>query len=162
MSGSTEKEHDERMMKVLNVLQENNVKINKSKSEFKVSSIEYLGYKISGKCVRPSDKKFTAILEAPTPVSIAKVKSFVGLVTYYCRFVPNFPTILAPLYDLLQKIAKFKWTKIEEKAFVTIKEKLSNSKLLANFDGYSPLILEVGVSPIGVGCVLKQWVNGVE
>ena len=162
VSGPTEKEHDERMMKVLNVLKENNLKINKSKSEFKVSSIEYLGYQISGQGVKPSDKKIKAILEAPAPVSVAEVKSFVGLVTYYCRFVPNFSTILAPLYDLLQKNANFKWTKIEQNAFVTIKEQLSNSMMLANFDGYSPLILEVDASPIGVGCVLKQLVNGVE
>ena len=162
VSGSTEKEHDDRLIRVLKVLQKNNIKINKDKSDLKVGSIEYLGYHISGEGVKPSVKKVKAIVEAPAPTSVAEVKSFVGLVTYYCRFVPNFSTVLAPMYDLLQKNAKFKWTKIEENAFMTIKNELCNSIVLSNFDGYSPLILEVDASPVGVGCVLKQVVNGVE
>ena len=96
------------------------------------------------------------------PKSVADVKSFVGLVTYYCRFVPQFSSILAPLYDLLRKNVQFKWTENEENAFRTIKRELCNSLILANFDGYSPLMLEVDASPVGVGCVLKQIVNGVE
>ena len=162
VSGSTEKEHDERLLRVLDVLQESNIKINKGKSEIKVDSLEYLGYSISGKGVKPSEKKLEAIREAPVPKSVAEVKLFVGLVTYHCRFVPNFSSILAPLYDLLRKNAQFKWTETEENAFRTIKRELCNSLILANFDGYSPLVLEVDASPVGVGCVLKQIVEGVE
>ena len=162
ISGSSEKEHDERLFNVLNVLKSNNIKINKCKSILKVNCIDYLGYSISSEGVKPPEKKIEAILNAPSPTSVAEVKSFVGLVTYYCRFVPNFSTILAPLYDLLKKNVNFKWSDVEENAFKTIKQKLCNAMILANFDGFSPLILEVDASPVGVGCVLKQIVNGEE
>ena len=99
-------------------------------------------------------------LEAPTPKSVSEVQSFLGLVTYYCRFVRNFSSVLAPLYDLLKKGSKFRWSSIEANAFTKIKNELAKSDLLANFDGEHEVIVEVDASPVGVGCVLMQEING--
>ena len=162
ISGETKEEHDERLKKVLNVLQSHNVQINKSKTVLNMESIDYLGYCISGEGIKPSPQKVQAILDAPCPTSVAEVHSFLGMITFYCRFVKNFSTKSAPLYDLLKKDTKFRWTKVEQNAFKEIKQDFVNSKLLVNFDGLSPLIVEVDASPVGVGCVLLQKVNGVE
>ena len=162
VSGDIKAEHDERLRQVLHILQEHNVQINKKKSVLNTSSIEYLGYHISGQGIKPSPRKLTAILEAPCPKSIAEVQSFLGMVTYYCKFVKNFSTKLSPLYDLLKKGATFRWTKVEQNAFQGIKTDLCEGKLLTNFNGDYPLILEVDASPVGVGCVLLQKVNDQE
>ena len=84
------------------------------------------------------------------------------MVTFYCKFVKNFSTKAAPLYELLKKGARFKWTKLEQQSFNSIKDDLAESKLLANFDGESPLMVEVDASPVGVGCVLLQKIDGHE
>ena len=162
ISGNTKAELDERVRKVLQILQCHNVQINKRKSVLNVESIEYLGYHISEEGIKPSSKKIKAILDAPCPISVAQVQSFLGMVTYYCKFVKDFSTKLSPLYDLLKKGAKFKWTSVEENAFNSIKRDLSESNMLTNFDGDYPLIIEVDASPVGVGCVLMQKVNGQE
>lgn len=160
--GSSKEEHNERLIKVLQILQDHNVKINKNKSVLYAESLEYLGYHISGKGIKPSNKKLEAIVKAPTPTSVAEVHSFVGMITYYCRFIKNFSSKLAPLYNLLKKGTKFKWTEVEEKVFQDIKNDLYHSDLLTNFDGEAKLSVEVDASPYGVGCVLLQNLGGEE
>ena len=160
--GINKDEHDGRLKRVLQILQEHNVKINKKKSQLHVDSLEYLSYHISGQGIKPSTRKLQAIIEAPSPTSTAEVHSFIGMVTYYSKFVQNFSSKLSPLYELLKKNVKFRWTAVEQNAFQSIKDDLMDSTLLANFDGESPLIIEVDASPVGVGCVLLQRVNGKE
>ena len=160
IGGETKEEHDKRLNQVLKVFQRHNVAINKKKTVFNTSSIENLGYVISDDGIKPSPKKRAAIMEAPTPRSVSKVQSFLGLVTYYCRFVRNFASVLAPLYDLLKKASKFKWSSIEANAFSKIRDELAKSYLLVNFDGEHEVIVEVDASPVGVGCVLMQEMNG--
>ena len=153
-------EHDKRLNRVLKVFQRHNVSINKKKTVLSTNSMEYLEYVISGDAIKPSPKQLAAILEVPTPKSVSEVQSFLGLVTYYCRFVRKFSSVLAPLYDLLKKGSKFKWSSIEANAFTKIKDQLAISDLLANFDGEHEVIVEVDASPVGVGCVLMQEING--
>ena len=136
IGGETQEEHDERLNRVLRELQKNNVSINK-KSVINTDKLEYLGYVISGDGIRPSPQKLTAILEAPSPKSVSEVKSFLGMVTYYSRFIPRFSTILAPLYDLLKKDRTFKWSNVEDNAFKTVKAKLSESNGMT----FTPVIL---------------------
>ena len=162
IGGETKEEHDNRLDRVLRVFQKHNVAINKKKTVLNTNSIEYLGYIISGVGIKPSPKKLAAILEAPTPKSVGEVQSFLGMVTYYCRFVRNFSSVLAPLYDLLKKGSKFKWSSVEANAFCKVKEELANSDLLANFDSDHSVTVEVDASPVGIGCVLMQEMNGHE
>ena len=72
----TKEEHDTRLNRVLKVFQKHNVAINKKKTVLNTSTIEYLNYVISGDGIKPSPKKLTAILEAPTPKSVGEVQSF--------------------------------------------------------------------------------------
>ena len=162
VGGGSQEEHDQRLNRVLNEFKKHNVAINKKKTVLNSSSIEYLGYVISGNGIKPSPKKLAAVLEAPPPKSVGDVKSFLGMVTYYSRFVKNFSSLLSPLYELLKKGAVFKWTSVESQAFSKIKTELSESELLANFEGNHPVIVETDASPVGVGCVLLQEVNGRE
>ena len=155
-------DHKLRLKQVLEVLQKANVKLNEKKCDLFKTSLDFLGFVLSEKGFSPSPDKIKAILEAPEPTNLNELKSFIGLVTYYNRFVPNFSTVLAPLYDLTKNSNKFVWSSNCKKSFQSIKELLSNSNLLTTFNGYSKLILETDASPVGVGAVLLQCENGLE
>ena len=67
------------------------------------SSVSYLGYKLEAKGIHPLEDKVVAIRDAPTPRSITELKSYIGLLSYYGKFLPNLLSALYPLYQLLQK-----------------------------------------------------------
>ena len=70
---------------------------------FLLPAVEYLGHKISGQGLQPTDEKIQAIKSAPAPQDVTQLKSFLGLLNYYSKFLPNLSNTLAPLYRLLQK-----------------------------------------------------------
>lgn len=147
---------------VLNILQEANVKLNLQKCKFNQSKIDFLGYVISEKGLSPSEDKVKAVLDAPVPQNVQELQSFLGLVTYYSRFIHRFSDILAPLYNLTKKNTRFVWDRKCEIAYDLIKKSLCNSNVLTCFTGKHKIILETDASPVGVGCVLIQVENNVE
>ena len=70
-------------------------------------SLEYLSHRISGEGLRPSESKIKTIVQAPVPENVQELQSFLGMITYYCKFIPHFSTILSPLYDLLKENVEF-------------------------------------------------------
>ena len=64
----------------------------------------------------PLPEKVEAVVKAPTPRNLKELKSFLGLLSYYSKFLPNLSSVLAPLYRLLRKEARWKWSVEEEKA----------------------------------------------
>ena len=75
-----------------------------------------------------------AIKEWPTPKSIIEVSSFHGLASFYCRFVKDFSTLVAPLTEIVKKSVGFKWGSEQNRAFIEIKERLCGAPLLALLD----------------------------
>lgn len=102
ITGKTEKDH----------LQKAGMRLKRGKRSFMV---EYLGHIISDKGIQPSKKN---VISAPAPVNISQLKSFLGMVIYYLKFVPNLSNTLAPLYSLLQKNAQWKWGKQQMAAYL--------------------------------------------
>ena len=147
---------------VLEISIKNNVRINKDKCQLNKDTIEFLGHVISGEGVSPNPEKIKAICNAPEPKSVLEVQSFVGMVTYYSRFIPNCSSILSSLYDLTKKTNKFIWSNKCKDSFIKIKELLVNSNILTTFKNDHKLILECDASPTGVGAVLIQVENNVE
>ena len=86
--------------------------------------VEYLGHKSDKHGLHPTVAKVEAIKQAPVPKDITQ--AFLGLVNYYSKFLLNLATTLAPLYGLLQKSHKWKWTQTEESAFQKVKSELSS------------------------------------
>ena len=152
-------ELEKKLRLVLDRLSNANVKLNVKKCELNKSVIEFLGYEISAKGLSPSPTKVRAIVDAPEPKNLVEVQSFLGLVTYYSRFIPKFSDILSPLYDLTKKNVKFVWCKKCQIAFDLVKKLLCSSTALSCFTGESKVILEVDASPIGLGAVLLQLEN---
>ena len=99
------------------------MKREKEKYAFCVPQVEYLGHIISGEGLCPPASKLKAIKEAPKPSSLSKLKSFLGLVSYYANLLPNSATVFVPLYKLLRNSEPWLWDK-EQVAFEKIKEML--------------------------------------
>ena len=96
----TEEEHLERMRVIFDRLREHGLKLKPSKCEVFKTEINYLAHHVSKKGVQPSKKNLESIAQCPPPDTYTKVKSFVGLVGHYRRFIKGFAKIAAPLYDL--------------------------------------------------------------
>ena len=92
-----------------------------------LQEVEYLGHRITAEGLRPTLEKTQTIVNAPVPQNMSQLKSFLGLLNYYAKFLPNLSTTLAPLYDLLQKQTEWGCGRQQEEAFNDAKELLSSS-----------------------------------
>ena len=111
--------------------------------------VEYLGHKVNELGIHPTTK---AIQEALQPHNVTELKSFLGLLSYYSKFLPNMSTTLSPLYALLQKNKRWKWRKEQQKAFEQAKLALQSDTLLVHYDSEKELTLSCDASPIRTGC----------
>ena len=90
---------------------------------------------------------------------MSELKSFLGLLSYYSRFLPNASSTLTPLYSLLQNKKKWAWSSKEQAALDTAKGMLQSTSLLVHYDPTKPLILACDASPYGVGTVLSHMME---
>lgn len=123
------------------------------------TSLEFLGFTVGPlKLLQPTSDKVNKILEVSRPCTKKQVRSFLGMVGYYRRFVPNFATISAPLSDLTRKGKpnKVEWENAQETAFTTLKARLASSPILKLPDVGKSFILRTDASDVGVGAVLLQ------
>lgn len=159
---SNEQENLRILKLVLKRLEEHNVEINWKKCKFFEKTLEYLGHEISESGIRPSKTKTHAIVNAKIPTDLTSLRSFLGLVNFYGKFVKNLQSLLHPLHTLLKKGEKFLWTKECQEVFDQIKRKLSESPLLVHFNPELPITLNCDASPYGVGSVLNVVVDNEE
>jgi hypothetical protein len=89
-----------------------------------------------------------------SPRSVTQIVSFLGLVRYYRRFIPNFSKITKPITKLLEKDVKFKWSPQYEEAFLTLKKLLTTAPVLAQPDIDKPFDVYCDASGTGIGGVL--------
>lgn len=162
VTGPDDVTHLERIEEVLRRLSQANIRVNVEKSEFFTTEVAYLGFKFSVNGMEPTDDKIRALLEIPPPKSVTELKAFLGVVTFYGRFVPNLSTVAFPLNNLTRNNVKFHWSAQCEKAFRSIKQILASAETLVHYSPDLPLILAVDASSVGVGAVLSHLIDGVE
>ena len=156
VAGSTKKEHDERLVQVLKRLDEQGIHLQREKCEFCKTEVEYLGHRIDGMGIHPTEKKVEAIKRAPQPQDVSQLRAFVGLMNYYGKFISQISTLLAPLYKLLEKDHTWNWTPECEEAFGKCQSVLSSSAVLVHYDDRRPLRLACDASSYGLGAVLSH------
>ena len=118
MAGIDKEHHLCTLSLVLERLLTAGFRLNKDKCKFLQKCVTYLGHKIDGEGLHPTEDKLATIRDAPKHKDVTALKSFLGLITFYSRFMPHHSTILAPLHNLLKKDIPWKWSKVEEDAFV--------------------------------------------
>lgn len=119
-------------------------------------AVEYLGHRITAQGLQPTDEKVQAIKNAPAPTNVSQLKSFLGSLNYYGKFLPNLSSTLAPLYRLLQQQTRWCWEKAQQEAFQKAKASLTSESLLVHYDPDKELILACHASPYGIGAVLSH------
>lgn len=139
ITGTTEEEHLATLEQVLQRLVEHRVKAKKSKCFFLTPSVEYLGHEIDSEGKHTLSDKLDAIVNAPIPTNLQELRSFLGLLNYYRKFLPNIATILQPLNALLQVNRRWEWSSDCDHAFQEAKKLLTSSRMLCHYDPKLPI-----------------------
>ncbi|XP_037977694.2 uncharacterized protein K02A2.6-like [Plutella xylostella] len=154
--GKTMDDHLQALHRVLQKLQENGLKIKLSKCTFFAKEVKYLGYVIDKNGIRVDEDKIKPILNMTEPRTVSELRSFLGMVNFYGKFIRNLSTHVAPLNDLLKKNNKWSWGNKEKRAFETVKQMLLSCDVLAHYDSARPLVVTCDASAHGLGAVLTQ------
>ena len=155
-SDGDEVEHMRRVRVVLERLHSKNIQISPKKTKLGMQRLEFLGHVVSASGVEPQWDKVEAIQKLPVPTSASEVRSFIGMATYYCKFLDHYSHVKRPLTDLTKKGAPWVWGEAQEEAFKQIKEMLVSAPVLRNPDWTRPFILHTDWSKAGVGACLSQ------
>ena len=152
VSGKDEKSHLKSLEEVFRRLGKHGFRLKPEKCGFLLSSVEYLGHQISkdGICALPS--KVAAINKAPAPTNVQELRSFLGLLNYYGKFMPNLATVLHPLNALLQTDREWTRSKECDKAFKCAKEQLTSGTVLTHYDSTLPIKSGRGCFFLWCGC----------
>lgn len=155
--GATKEEHDVRLKKLQQRLEEFNVLLNKEKCVLGATSIEFLGHHLSGNGITPTSGKIESIRKFREPASSEEVRSFLGLVNYVGKFIPNLATVTEPLRALTRTGVKFEWGEAQKNSFQELKQILSNELTLGYYDAKDRTQVIADASPVGLGAVLIQF-----
>jgi hypothetical protein len=147
---------------VLRRLREASLTAKPSKCSIAYSSLNCLGHIVGDEQLKPDSEKVTVIKQAPRPITKKQLRSFLGLVGFYRKFVPNFAYIALPLTDLTKKGSptKIAWDQCHELAFQTLKSALTHCPILKLPDIQDVFILQTDASDRGLGAVLLQMEQG--
>lgn len=155
--GKTDVEHDARLRKVLHTLKELNVLLNQSKCQFKVQKLEFLGHILTSAGISPDPTKIQVVRNFRSLTNKEELRSFLDLVTYLGKFIPNLGDLTEPLRTLIKADTQFTWKPIHQENFEKLKETLSQLTTLAFFDPNLRTRMIAGASPVALGAVLLQF-----
>lgn len=153
--GRSKEEHDNNLQKLLKRIDELGLTVSPEKCLYHQTEIRFLGHRLDAGKLKPSLDKVKAIREFCHPSSASELRSFLGLVTYVGKFIPNLSTLLDPL----QKTARqpiFSWSPEDNARFEEITKLLSDEANLSFFDPSLRTIVMADASPVGLGAVLLQ------
>jgi hypothetical protein len=119
-----------------------------SKCEFWIDEVQLLDHVISPEGIAVDPSKVRDVLDWKPPTYVHQVQSFLGLVGYYRRFIPNFSMIAKPITEILKKGNKYVWSKDCDEAFLTLKKLLTTSQVLAQPD----------ITSLGWALMQEGWV----
>lgn len=164
--GSTFDEHVTLLKEVKNRLEDANLTISIEKCEFFKTTLKFLGYVVGANGLRMDPEKVSSMINYPRPTNTTEIKRFIGLCSWYRRFIKNFSALTAPINDLLRgkrkKKGSISWTSEAEDAFAKIKQALVSAPVLCQPDFSKPFTVASDASDFGLGGVLTQVLEGEE
>ena len=155
VSGDTLEECEQRLHSVFERLNHHNVHVNLDKSKFLVPSVEYLGHLIDEHGLHPTESH-RDLLQVPSPTCVTDVKSFMGMLNFYHKFLSDLAKVAEPLHRLLRKSEPWQWGELEESAFQSCLQLLASDLVLMPYSLELPLRLTSDASPVGASAVLSH------
>lgn len=152
----TFEEHLVHLQQVFNRFRKANLKVKLRKCKFLREELPFLGYVVTKDGLRPDPAKVDRVNNYPRPNSVTELRTFLGMISYYRRYLDSFSQLASPLHQLLCKAAKFVWTNTHETAFQTLKQKLTTAPLLAYPCFDKPFIVHTDASGKGIAAILSQ------
>ena len=163
ITGGNSAEHLSNLQHVFQRIKEYGFRLNKEKCKFLQDQVEYLGFLVNKEGVHTSPTKVQAILDMPEPSNVSQLRSYLGMVNHYGKFIPKLTERLFPFYRLLRNEVAWQWDARCDEAFASIKKCLSSPIALAHYDPTLPLVLAADASSIGVGAVIyHRYPDGTE
>jgi len=147
--------HLDNLSQVLQLMKQHSLFAKLSKCSFGQAKFEYLGRVVTEEGVQVDDSKILAIKQWPMPTSVKQLRAFLGLASYYRRFIKGFALLVAPLTDVLKKDA-FQWSEQAEVAFLHLKSVLTQAPVLVLPNFSQPFVLDTDTSSVGIEAVLTQ------
>ena len=154
--GKTFEEHTNNLREVLTRLREAGLRLKPSKCHLAKARVTYLGYVVSREGIVADPDKVAAVQGFPTPTTVRELRSFLGLASYYRRFIPGFSKVASPLFMLTHKGSEFVWSQECKRVFEQLKSLLSTAPILVFPNFEKEFILETDASLSGLGAVLAQ------
>jgi len=149
-------DHMEHLRLVIQRIEQVGLKLKPGKCRFVCDEVEYLGHVLTPIGVKPNSNLVSAVSNFPQPTDITSVRQFLGLSSYYRRFIKGFASIAQPLTQLTRKNVSFQWTPDHQEAFDILKQRLTTAPILSYPSFNSPFLLETDASIKGIGAVLSQ------
>jgi len=153
---NTLEQHFDTLREIFRLFVTNRLELRIDKCTFLQTEIEFVGYLISEKGVRPTKEGIKAVQKIAVPRNLKEVHSFVALCSYFRKFIPSFSEIAKPLYDLLRKNVPFKFEAKELQVFERLKKKITEAPVLAIYNPSNETELHCDASIAGFGAVLMQ------
>ncbi|XP_055584759.1 uncharacterized protein K02A2.6-like [Uranotaenia lowii] len=156
IGGADEEEHNRNLKAALQRFQEYGFTMKAEKCSFGSQQIKYLGHLIDKHGLRPDPAKIDVIRNLPPPTDVTGVRSFLGAINYYGRFVPAMRTLRYPLDELLKGNKQFNWSADCQKAFDQFKTILASDLLLTQYSPDLPIVVSADASSVGVGATISH------
>lgn len=162
VSGANAEEHLQNLRALLQRLQDKGLRCNLKNCTFAQPSVEYLGHTLSRNGISKG-RKVDAVVKMPPPTNVSTLRSFLGSVQFYSKFIHNFSTLTEPLTRLTRKDTPWRWGGEEQAAFQRLRDLLCTDAVLAHFDPAQQIGISCDASEVGIGAVLfHRYADGAE
>ena len=158
----TFEEHLKWLAHVLQRIKDAGLTINREKSEFCRSEVKFLGVLVNRDGFKPDPDKIAPILEYPAPKNLKQLRRFLGMASWYRKFLPDFATIAESLTRLTKQSVAYEWGETEQSAFEQIKALIASAPVLHRPSFNHQFVIQTDASDTGLGAVLTQTIDGEE
>uniref|UniRef100_A0A914IEX9 RNA-directed DNA polymerase n=1 Tax=Globodera rostochiensis TaxID=31243 RepID=A0A914IEX9_GLORO len=149
-------DHMSILFKLFSKIQDYGFRIQLEKCHFLRTDLKFLGHVVSSQGIRPDPDRSAAIREMPPPHDVSTLRSFLGAINYYGRFIKQMSELRAPLDSLLKKDSPWSWGKEQQSAFDKAKQILLSDLLLTHYDPTRPIVVAADASQYGIGATLSH------